>query len=310
MKYNLSKHLKINQLRLICAIAEHGQLGLAANEIAITQPAASRMLSEIESTMQAKLFERLPKGMELTLIGHRVAQRAHNMLVELRDMSRDVDEMQRGDRGIVSVGAVTGAAVGFVIPAIRQLKATSPKTEINVNVDTSDILVQDLIVGKNDFVLARLLSQFDTNDFEIYPAKSEQVKLIVREDHPMANAKQVSLKDLTAYEWVIQSQRAPMSEAVNNAFLNAGLRPPESITNTTSLLVMMSILISSSAIAPLASEVAELLVKKLDARLKVLKLQEPVEMSPYFLLQIKGRQLSPAAERLRALVIQGLKQSK
>ncbi|MBV1787658.1 LysR family transcriptional regulator [Marinobacterium sp. D7] len=310
MKIDLSKHLKINQLRLISAIAEYGQLSIAADELAVTQPAASRMLADIEQTIGAKLFERHAKGMEATLIGRSVAQRAHNMLVELRDLARDVDELQRGEGGAATVGAVTGAAVGYVIPAVRQLKAVSPKADIHVNVDTSDLLLRDLAAGKNDFVLARIIPGVDANEFEVHPAKSEDVRLVVREDHPLANAQEVSLKELTAYEWVIQSHRVPMRDAINNACLVAGIQPPDNIINSTSLLVMISILVSSSAIAPLASEVTDLLIgRQVGARLKVLPLREPIQMSPYYLLQMKGRQLSPVAARLRSLVAEELKRS-
>jgi len=310
MKNDFSKHLKINQLRLISAIAEYGQLSIAADELAVTQPAASRMLADIEHSVGAKLFERHAKGMEPTLIGRAVSQRAHNMLVELRDLTRDVDELKRGEGGAASVGAVTGAAVGYVIPAVRQLKAVSPKADIHVNVDTSDVLLRDLAAGKNDFILARIIPGVDLNDLEIQPAKSEDVRLVVRADHPLAHANEVSLKELTAYEWVIQSHRVPMRESINNACLAAGILPPDNIINSTSLLVMISILVSSSAIAPLASEVTDLLIgRQVGARLRVLPLREPIQMSPYYLLQMKGRQLSPVAARLRSLVAEELKRS-
>ncbi|MFC6668814.1 LysR substrate-binding domain-containing protein [Marinobacterium aestuariivivens] len=204
---------------------------------------------------------------------------------------------------MASVGAVTGAAVGFVIPAVQQLKAVSPRAEIHVNVETSPVLVRGMIEGINDFVLARLPPEFDANEFDIQPARTEAVRLVVREDHPLANGKEVSIRDLATYEWVIQTHRAPIREAVDNAFLAAGASPPENITNTTSLLVMIAMLVSSSAIAPLASEVADLLSgRQVAARLKVLQLREPIRMSPYYLLQVKDRRLSPIASRLKALV--------
>ncbi|PPC74527.1 LysR family transcriptional regulator [Pokkaliibacter plantistimulans] len=303
MDIGIAKHLKINQLRLISAIAEHGQLGLAADELTLTQPAASRMLSEIENALGAKLFERHAKGMVPTLIGRALAQRSHNLLVELRDLSRDVEELKGGEGGITTVGAVTGAAVGFVIPAIRQLKAISPKAEIHINVESSEVLVHDLAAGKNDFVLARLPRGVDPSDFEIYPARTEVVNLVVREDHPLAHVDQVAISDLSGYEWVMQSHRAPIREAVEGAFLSAGAALPTNITNTTSLLAMIAILVSSSAIAPLASEVPDLLLgDKVGARLRVLPLKTRIVMSPYYLLLVKGRQLSPVANRLKALV--------
>lgn len=307
MDIGIARHLKIPQLRLIAAIAEHGQLGLAADELTVTQPAASRMLADIEHTLGARLFERHAKGMVPTLIGRALARRAHNMLVELRDLAQDVEELKRGEGGMTTVGAVTGAAVGFVIPAIRQLKAISPRADVHVNVAASDELVHDLASGKNDFVLARLPRGVNPADFEIYPARTETLKLIVRKDHPLANVDQVTLHDLSNYEWVMQSHRAPIREAMENAFLSAGATLPTNITNTTSLLAMIAILVSSSAIAPLASEVPDLLLgDQVGAKLKVLPLNMTIEMSPYYLLLVKGRELSPVANRLRRLVTAAL----
>jgi DNA-binding transcriptional LysR family regulator len=117
----------------------------------------------------------------------------------------------------------------------------------------------------------------------------------------------VTLRDLSNYEWVMQSHRAPIREAMETAFLSAGATLPTNITNTTSLLAMIAILVSSSAIAPLASEVPDLLLgDQVGARLKVLPLNMTIEMSPYYLLLAKGRELSPVANRLRRLVTAAL----
>ncbi|MBJ7538063.1 LysR family transcriptional regulator [Marinomonas transparens] len=309
MDIGLAKHLKLNQLRLISVIAEHGQLSIAADEMAMTQPAASRMLSEIEQTIGTRLFVRHAKGMEPTLVGQAVARRAHNLLVELRDLAREVDELKAGGGGTTAIGAVTGAAVGFVIPAVQQLRAISPKAEIDINVDTSDILVRDLIAGHNDFVLARIPTQYDANEFEICPARTESVTLMVRQDHPLASLDKVSVHDLMHFEWVMQSHRAPIREAVEAAFMEECAELPISITNSTSLLALLAILVSSNAIAPIASEVSELLIgNKVQANLKALKLDRTITMSPYYLLQMRGRQLSPIANQLKRLVLAELEQ--
>lgn len=304
MDIGLAKHLKLNQLRLISVIAEHGQVSIAADEMAMTQPAASRMLSEIENTVGARLFIRHAKGMEPTLVGQAVARRAHNLLVELRDLAREVDELKEGGGGTTSIGAVTGAAVGFVIPAIQQLRAISPRAEIDINVDTSNSLVRDLIAGHNDFVLARIPKQYDANEFEIYPARTESVTLLVRQDHPLADQETVCVHDLTHFEWVMQSHRAPIREAIEAAFMEERAELPLSITNSTSLLALIAILVSSNAIAPMAQEVTELLTsQKVGAKLKRLKLDRNIVMSPYYLLQMRGRQLSPLANQLKRLVL-------
>ena len=165
--------------------------------------------------------------------------------------------------------------------------------------EPSPVLVRDLINGDNDFVLARLPPGVDPNDFDVQPARTETVQLVVREDHPLANVRNVSFGDLGSYQWVNQTHRAPIREAVEGAFHAAGAQLPDNVTNTTSLLVMIAILVTSCAIAPTASEVSSLLIsKEVGARLKVLHLREPIVMSPYYLLQMKGRILSPVASRL------------
>lgn len=307
MEIELSRQLKITHLRLIIAIGECGQLNLAAEQLAMTQPAASRMLADIENIFGTRLFNRHARGMTATLVGQALLRRARRLLLDFRDISREVDELKQGRRGQASVGAVTGAAVGYVIPAVQQLKAVSPGAEIQINVESSPVLMQGLLDGHNDFVLARLPAHLDAADFDISPAHTELVQLVVREDHPLADARQIPIADLKPYEWVIQTHRAPMRDAVDNAFIEAEVSPPTNVINTTSLLVMISFLVSSSAIAPLASEVANLLIgDRVKAKLKALDTRETIEVSPYYLIQMRNRSLSPVANRLKALITASL----
>lgn len=303
MDIGLSKNLKLNQLRLIALIAEYGQLNIAADELAITQPAASRMLSDIESTLGSKLFIRHAKGMEPTLVGQAICRRAHNFVVELRDLSREVEELKQGNGGSTAVGAVTGAAVGFVIPAIQQLRAVAPRAEIDINVDTSENLVRDLVTGNNDFVVSRLPSHYNSSDFDVLPARTETVKILVREGHPLAGISDITMRDLSKFEWVMQSHRAPIREAIEEAFVNEQAQFPLTITNSTSLLALIAILVSSNSVAPLASEVADLLMSDtVGTKLVTLRMRQTIELSPYFLLKLKGRHLSPLAHQLERLI--------
>jgi len=220
-----------------------------------------------------------------------------------------VEELKEGGGGTTAIGAVTGAAVGFVIPAMHQLRAIAPKAEININVDTSDALVKDLIAGNNDFVLARIPKQYDANIFHVYPARTESVTLVARKDHPLAGQERISVHDLAHFEWVMQSHRAPIREAVEAAFMEESAELPVSIINSTSLLALMAILVSSNAIAPMAREAIDLLTSDLvDANLKALKLDRQIIMSPYYLLQMRDRQLSPLANQLKRLVLAELEQ--
>ena len=126
MAENHIYRLQPKHFSLISSIAELGQLSLAAQSLALTQPAASRMLGEIERYVGSAVFIRTPKGMEPTPVGSALIRRAQNVLEEIREAAREVDAIRRGLTGKVRVGAVTGGAVGYVVPAIKALKASAP----------------------------------------------------------------------------------------------------------------------------------------------------------------------------------------
>ena len=107
------ERLQLRHFRLIHAIAELGQLSHAADRLAITQPAASRVLAEIERLVGQRVFERHPKGMKPTAIGEVMARHAGVLLSGLEQAAGEMEAFRRGRSGTVRVGAVTGAAVSI-----------------------------------------------------------------------------------------------------------------------------------------------------------------------------------------------------
>ena len=86
--------LKPAQLRLLQAIAEHGQVQLAAEIVGMSQPAASRMLAETERQLGASLFLRQPRGMVPTEFGLAVLRRAAVILREMAGMVVDLENLR------------------------------------------------------------------------------------------------------------------------------------------------------------------------------------------------------------------------
>ena len=295
---------KLSHFRLIAAVAEHGQLSPAAASLSMTQPAASRMLREIERLIGVPLFERHAKGMSLTEVGGLLARHAETLLTEIRETVIEVEEFKLGKGGRVRVGAVTGAAVGYVMPAIQKLKATSPNADVHIDVAPSDTLIPELVSGHLDFVLGRVPPPFDPRSFVVSRGRNEIVDLVVRRNHPLAGANAISIGELSDYEWVLQSSGAPLRVVVEQAFLAAGGTLPRNIINTTSLLAMIALLVTSDAIAPLSREVSDLLGGNSGGLgLAVLPIREALVVAPYHLLSLKSRPLSPLASRLKELIL-------
>lgn len=299
--HSLATKLNLRHLRLISAIAEHQQVSIAAQALSMTQPAASRMLAEAEARIGVALFERQAKGMVPTDAGESLARRARNILDELSDATDEVERLRLGRGGVVRIGAVTGAAVGYVVPAIRALKAQAPEAEVHVEVATSDELLAGLQSLRHDMVLGRVPPRTAPQGLSLHPAKGERVQIVAHAAHGCAGSQALALCDLAESEWVMQAPGAPIRRAVEDAFLRQGAPLPRSVINTASLLMALALLQGREVVTPLSQEVAHLLTE-CRSDLVVLPLAEPILVAPYSLITLRDRRLSPVAAQCRDLL--------
>lgn len=304
---DIIRRLKPHHLRLISEIGRLQKLNLAAEAMAMSQPAASRILADIEDNAGAPLFFRHPRWMEPTPVGQAFLRHARVILAELENLEIEVQYLNIGQSGAVKVGSVTGPAMGFLMPAVRQVKAEAPDIDLTIEIGPSAQLVRGLKEGQFDFVIARLPPDYDSREFTIYPARSEKVAMVVRTAHPLADQPKVSLADMIEYEWVVQNRGFPVRQAVENAYLEIGTEVPENVYNSASLLVVLSLVTQGDVISPQSQEVADILTgEPLGANLTTLNLDQPIWVSPYFIIQNRNRQLPRAAERLMNEVLRRL----
>ncbi len=301
---NLQNRLQLRDYRLLHAIYETGQLGLAAERLSMTQPAASRLLIRIERLAGTRLFQRHPKGMKATPTGEIVAQGAAVILNSVEHTLSDVAAFAGGRAGSVRVGSVTGGAVAFVAPAIQKLKETAKGADIYIDVAPSHALIERLINGEFDFVLARLPAEANNRQFAIRSGRPEIIRFLVRDGHPLSERHNVSMKELTDFEWVLQPPNTPLRQVIDEAFIQHDLQSPIETVITTSLLMTIAYLATSDAIAPVASEVSELLsTGSLSGRVRPLDMKGgEISVVPYHLISRRNHLMNPLANRLHDLI--------
>ncbi len=301
---NLQNRLQLRDYRLIRAIYDTGQLGLAAELLSMTQPAASRLLIRIESLAQTPLFLRHPKGMSATPTGEILAQGAAAILNSIEHTLSDAEAFASGRAGSVRVGSVTGGAVAFVVPAVQTLKEQATSADIYVDVAPSHALIERLMNGEFDFVLARLPAEFNARQFIIRSGRPEVIRFLVRAGHPLAGRRNLSMRELASYEWVLQPPNTPLRHVLDERFIQEGLETPRQTVITASLLMTIAYLASSDAIAPMATEVSELLGNAtFGGRVEPLHLEgDDISVVPYHLISRKSHVLNPLASRLHDLV--------
>lgn len=148
--------ISMRHLRYFDALARHAHFGRAAEACAISQPALSLQIKELELIVGAALVERGPRQVRLTLIGESFAERA-------RDILRAVDELAGLTRA--SAGALGGRLRIGVIPTvapyllprvIQTISARHPQLDLRPREAVTQKLVEDLAAGRLDIAIVAL----------------------------------------------------------------------------------------------------------------------------------------------------------
>ncbi|MBY5327881.1 LysR family transcriptional regulator [Rhizobium leguminosarum] len=298
--------LKLNHLRMIVAIEDSGQISAAADVLNISQPAASRMLSEMESITKTSLYERVARGVVLTTFGAALARRARKILLELREASREIGELKSGKGGSVFIGAVTAPAMSLVVPAINKVRKAYPGIEINIQVETSNVLARELLAARHDFIIGRIPDDLNPRLFEVTEIGIERACLIVRSSHPLMKQKTSSLADVRDYDWVFQPPGTLLRRTIEDVFLSRGVALPENIVNTSSLLLTCAIICETDAIAPVAVDVAQFLASQGSnaSDVRMLPIDFDINVKPYSMITARERALPPSARLLYDIILE------
>ena len=302
----LRRGLKLAHLRLMAALGETGALGIAAGRLGMTQPAASRLLAEVEEIAGRPVHRREGRGLALTPEGEALSRRAARALSELGAAEREMADLGRGLSGHVRLGSVTGPALDRVLPALRAARFALPGVTCEVEVAPSDPLGDLLLAGGLDFALARLPEGRDPALFDMAPLGEEPVSLVVRPGHALARRPRLSPEDLLDYDWVMPGPGTLLRRTVLERLAALGLPPPPGRLSTSSFLLILAMLRESNAIAPLATAVARRFAASPEAGpeggLVILPLDLGIVVPSFGVMTLRDARLTPAAQRLRELI--------
>ncbi|MCX5497172.1 LysR substrate-binding domain-containing protein [Kaistia dalseonensis] len=148
--------ITLRQLRYFEAVSRHLHFGRAAEECAVTQPALSQQVQEMEAILGVPLLERGPRRIALTPKGEAVARRAIRILGDVRDL---MDYAQHGGAllaGPLKLGVIPSIAPYLLPKVLPLVQARYPQLELHLRETLTTALVDELLQGKLDVVLMAL----------------------------------------------------------------------------------------------------------------------------------------------------------
>ncbi|WP_322052709.1 LysR substrate-binding domain-containing protein [Paraburkholderia bannensis] len=288
--------LKTRQLLLVVALAEEGNIHRAAAALNMTQPAASKLLRELEDMLGALLFERMPRGMKPTLYGDALIRHARAVLGSLDQAQEELTALKAGRLGHVAVGAITSPGVRVLPAAVAAVKRTHANMRISVEIDASNVLLDHLAQDKLDVVLGRLSAEHDKLALRYEPLTGEPVCAVVRPGHALlaeAAGKPLTLADVARATWVVPPVASVLRHRFELMFQRASLAPPSNVVETPALLFITRVLEQSDMIAVLTGDVARYYAAH--GMVAILPVPMDCQMDDFGIITRADRLLSPAA---------------
>jgi DNA-binding transcriptional LysR family regulator len=297
----LRARLKPRQLMLLTALDDVGNINRAAQVLSITQPAASKLLKDLEDALGVPLFDRLPRGMRATVYGDSMVRHARMALASLGKAHDEIEALKAGSFGQVSVGAITSPGLVLLPPAVALLKREQPGLQVSLQIETSDVLMERLTQGKLDMLVSRLFERHDKTGLRYEPLTEEPVCAVARPGHPLLGRTQLTLRDMADVCWIVPSAGSVLRHRFELMFQEQGLDAPTNVVETTALLFITRMLQQSDMVAVLATDVARYYAQH--GLMAPLPIQLDCTMDDFGLITRTDRLLSPAGE----MMLQALK---
>jgi len=201
--------LSLKQLRLIVTLAKERHLSRTADLIHITQPAASRMLAQLEELVGARLFDRSTKRVVPTSAGLRLVHHAHRILAQIEEAESDLRGSWSGSEEY-RIGVLPTFATDLLARAIRSLNGMMPNLRLKLTEAMGGDLYADLLSGSIDVMLSHAEIPVDLSKVEVLALYDEFPQTLCGAGHRLAGREKVTWKELAQERWLLPQMENPL----------------------------------------------------------------------------------------------------
>jgi DNA-binding transcriptional LysR family regulator len=296
----LRARLKTRQLMLLTAIGDEANIHRAAEVLDISQPAASKLLKDLEDLLGLSLFERLSRGMRPTWYGQILIRHARMALASLARAGSEIELLKSGRFGEVCVGAITGPALTLMPKAMALITREHPDLRVHLLVESSDVLLERMRQNRLDIMIGRLFETDDKTILTYERLADEPVCAIARPSHPLVAAAGLRLRELAHESWIVPPPGSVLRHRFELMFKEAGLDIPPHRIETSAIPFVTKMLEESDFIAVVPTEVARYYASY--GMVGILPIELSCTMDAFGIILRKDWLLSPATKAVLSAV--------
>lgn len=289
--------LKLRQLRLLVAVGNHGNIQNAARELGISQPAATKMIQDLEIDFEVKLFTRTNRGVVPTVFGETLIRHGKLIFAQVSNAAQELEDLNEGNSGRVVVGTLLAASTKLLPAAIATVLKGRPKIAIKIIEGTNEVLMPALLSGEIDLVVGRLPSHRHRDRLKQEKLFEDRVTAVVGNGHPLAQVKSLPFDQIKPFGWILPPVETTMRRQIDQFFISRGQYTPPFAIESVSYLANRAMLQSSDWIGLMPAEVVQQDVDS--GYLTALDWDVPFGQSPIGLTYRSDNSLSPAGQAFK-----------
>jgi DNA-binding transcriptional LysR family regulator len=247
--------MELRDLEYFVVVAEQGNLGRAADQLGLGQPALSKSLKRLEDALEVRLFRRSANGMELTAEGSVLLSRARELRQSLRNVAREVSDVSRGHAGHIKIGVGPNANDESLLAAITGLLRDEPRVTMEVLVSDQDEIIPALHRGEID-VVVNLVYPKPPAGLAYIPLREDECAAFCGLNHRLAGRARVPLSELSGERWALGEPGLPTNQILHEVLRDNGFDPPRAALQTRLLSLRLQAAASSDLLVYTSTTIA------------------------------------------------------
>lgn len=287
---------KLRQLQGLLALARTGSFSRAAAAIAMTQPAFSQMIRELELAVAVRLFDRTTRRVDLTEAGRALVSMVERPVEELGDAYLNLRGFAAGTRGRIALALLPSAAFGFMTRALSVYKARHPRVQVTLWEEQNDVLLQRVRDREVDFGIGILPRRGSELDF--IKLFTDELVAVLPVGHRLIDRQTLSWRQLCAEPLILLPRPSSVRQLVERSLAANGVtcQPIFEVANMVTAASMARSGLGLTVLPWFA------LCEMQQTGLEVRRIRAPRPLREVGIIKRSGRDLSPAASEFLSLL--------
>ncbi len=215
--------MDIRQLSYFIEVAKHQSFTKAAQALHVTQPTLSKMVKNLEIEMEVSLFDRSSRKVRLTDAGEVVFIQAQKIVNSLDDLSSSLYDIMNLNKGKITIGLPPVISTLFFPTIIAEFQSRYPDVSVLLVEDGAKKVEEKVADGEVD--LGFVMLPVDAERFDVIPFVSQEIKLLVHEDHPLADRETRDLIDFKDDPFLLLSKEFTLNGRTVEFCRSEGFEP-------------------------------------------------------------------------------------